>query len=184
MTNISIARLVPETKNLIYRGELVPVREKILSSILELPSNTVVYYDFSGIKAINHSGCDELIAKVMQELVELDSPKFLVVTNLSVDYEHSIEIDLALTRREIAVVHEVDRNKAEFLGKVTEAHREILQYVYENKRVTAREVADALNKKINLISTHLLTLFKTRLVRREEDLLSEGGRQYVYSSLI
>lgn len=170
-------------KNLIIRRELAPVRERILNEIEQLPTQSVVYYDFSDIHAINGSGSDELIAKVIDNLVQNEAPKFLILKNLSEEYEHANEIDSALKKRELAVVHCVEGDHTEFLGKVSEAHREILEIVYRDKVTTARDLADILDKKIALVSTQLAQLYKLRLIRREEDWLSEGGRQFRYMSL-
>jgi predicted transcriptional regulator len=51
-------------------------------------------------------------------------------------------------------------------------------------RITARDLADAEDLEINTSSTRLANLHKIQLVQRREEVLSEGGRQFVYESLL
>jgi predicted transcriptional regulator len=170
-------------KNLIVRRELAPVRERIIAQIEAGAAQSIFYLDMSDIEAINGSGTDEIIAKPVEHLISTEPPKFLVLTNLSVEFEHEMEMDNQLKRRDVAIVYCKGLGSVDFLGKVSDAHREILCIVYRDKAVTARDIADELDKKISLMSTQLASLYKARLIRREEDWLSEGGRQYRYMSL-
>ncbi|EMJ6444723.1 MULTISPECIES: MarR family transcriptional regulator [Bacillus] len=173
-----------DNKNLIIRSNLVPIREKIIAQISSADPNTVFYYDFTRIKGINTSGVDEIIVKVVQHIIKNEKDKYLFLCNLQEElYEHRFNINHPLNKLEIAVVEKTNENKVEFLGKVSDTHRELLNEVYNNKLVTARMLADKLDKKISLLSTHLNKLYTNRLIKRREELLPDGGRQYVYESI-
>ncbi|PFK43195.1 hypothetical protein COI93_10225 [Bacillus cereus] len=173
-----------DNKNLIIRNNLIPVKEKIIAQISLEDSNTVFYYDFTKIKGINTSGVDEIIAKVVKHITKNEKDKFLFLCNLQEElYEHRFNIDYSLNKLEIAIVEKTYEDKVNFLGKVSDTHRELLKEVYESKKVTARMLADKLDKKITLLSTHLNKLYTNRLIKRREELLPDGGRQYIYESI-
>lgn len=170
--------------HLLVRTALVPIREDIINRISQYPKGTIFFYDFSAVKGINTSGVDEIIAKVMKHLISNDQEKFLVITNLMEEmYEHRFNIDYSLSRLDVGVVEKMPDGKANFLGKVSESHRELLEMIYQEKHVTARGIADKTGKKLSLVSTHLNKLFSLRLISRREEQLLDGGRQFVYHSL-
>lgn len=172
-----------DNQNLIVRKKLIPIRERIISQIDSSPNGAIFTYDFSEVEGINGSGVDEIISKVVKHLLELED-KFLFIENLREDYyEHKFNIDGFLKNRSKIGIVEKSANGFDFLGDISQTQKELLCYVYENKQVTARDVADELDKKITLISTHLNTLYKKRLIQRVEESLIEGGRQFAYRSL-
>jgi predicted transcriptional regulator len=61
---------------------------------------------------------------------------------------------------------------------------EALRFVMARQEITARLLADETRVEISLASTKLLNLFKARLVQRASVRLPDGGRQYVYRSLL
>lgn len=168
-------------KNLISRNAIIPIREKAIKEIQNAPEYTTFYYDFSDIKAITGSGIDEIITKVMNHLIEHEANKYLYLKDLREDdYEHKYNIDGFLkSRSKIGIVTKT-HNEVDFLGDISKTYLEILNIVYNKKSVTARDVADILNKQINVASTHLTKLYKQRLIMRKESPLIEGGRQFIY----
>jgi predicted transcriptional regulator len=52
------------------------------------------------------------------------------------------------------------------------------------KEITARDLADDTHVEISLASPKLLNLFKARLVQRSSERLPDGGRQFIYRSLL
>jgi hypothetical protein len=173
-----------EGQHLIIRKNLIPFREQLVSKIISSPKNTIFYYDFSNIKGINTSGADEIIAKVMTHLIQNEEDKFMILTNLKEElYEHRFNIDYSLNRLDVGIVEKLPDGEANFIGKVSETHRELLHLIYKHKQVTARSIADEWDKKITLASTHLNKLHTLRFIKRQEEQLIDGGRQFVYESL-
>ncbi|MHC0038596.1 hypothetical protein [Pseudoneobacillus sp. C159] len=170
--------------NLLMRTKLTPIKDELLTLIKSYPSGTVFYYDFEEIQGINTSGVDELIAKVMKHLISNEEDKFLVLKNLKEEmYEHRFNIDYSLSRLDIGIVEMLPDGKAMFLGKVSDTHKELLELVYDNQKISARAITDLTGKKLSLVSTHLNKLHSLRLINRKEELLIDGGRQYIYQGL-
>ncbi|HDR7766551.1 winged helix-turn-helix transcriptional regulator [Bacillus paranthracis] len=181
---IKLELLVSNNPYLLVRQTLIPLKEEIINRIDQHSKGTIFFYDFSEIKGINTSCVDEIIAKVMKHLISSKEEKFLILTNLMEDmYEHRFNIDYSLSRLEVGIVEQMPDGEANFIGKISDSHRELLEMIYEQKRVTARAIADQTGKKLSLVSTHLNKLFSLRLINRREDQLLDGGRQFVYESL-
>lgn len=172
-----------DNQNLIVRKKLIPVRENIILQIDSSPKNTVFYYDFSKVEGINGSGVDEIISKVVKYLITTED-KFMFLDNLREDYyEHRYNIDSFLKNRAKIGIVERTQDGPNFLGDISDTQKELLNFVYQNRNTTARIIADEFGKKLSLVSTHLNTLYKGRLIRRVEENLEDGGRQFIYKSL-
>src|SRR5215475_9349982 len=63
------------------------------------------------------------------------------------------------------------------LGSLNPSLNEALQFVMQQKEITARDLTDDTKVEISLASTKLLNLFKARLVQRASERLPDGGRQ-------
>ncbi|WP_285396088.1 winged helix-turn-helix domain-containing protein [Lysinibacillus sp. fls2-241-R2A-57] len=163
---------------------MAPIKEEIINIISKAEVNTVFYYDFKDVQAINSSGVDEVISKIIRYLCEHEKDKYLYFINLNnKDHEHTYNIETTLSGTKLAIVERLSDGKANFIGDISGTHIKILESIYQFKKTTAREIADLLNKQPNLISTHLNTLYKQRLIKRVEEPLLEGGRQYIYESI-
>ncbi|WP_191703502.1 helix-turn-helix domain-containing protein [Solibacillus merdavium] len=179
--------LCPElisNKHLISRVKVAPIKDEILDIISKADIGTIFYYDFKDVQAINSSGVDEVISKVIRYLCDCENDKFLYFINLNNEvHEHTYNIETTLAGTKLAIVEKLSDGKANFIGDISGTHQKILEKVYLLKKTTAREVAELLNKQPNLMSTHLNSLYKQRLIRRVEEPLIEGGRQYIYQSI-
>lgn len=172
-----------DNQNLIVRKKLIPIRESIIAQIDSFPKGTIFCYDFSKIEGINGSGVDEMISKVMKHLMTVEE-KFLFIANLREDYyEHRYNIDSFLKNRSKIGIVEKNAEGFNFLGDISDTQKDLLNYIYSHKQVTARSIADEFGKKLSLISTHLNTLYKNRWIQRFEENLEDGGRQFIYISL-
>jgi hypothetical protein len=63
------------------------------------------------------------------------------------------------------------------LGSLNPYLNEALQFVMQQKAMTARDLADDTQVEISLASTKLFNLFKARLVQRSSERLPDGSRQ-------
>ena len=70
-----------------------------------------------------------------------------------------------------------------YSGSLNPYLNEALQFVMNQKEITARDLADDTRVEISLASTKLLNLFKARLVQRSSERLPDGGQQCIYRSL-
>lgn len=172
------------TVNLLYRPKLIPLRESLLEKMKSAPKGTIFYYDMSQVAGINASGADEVIAKPIQYLIESYKieDKYLILRNLSEEQDHIYNIALTLKEEGVTVVGEQD-GKIHIIGQLTDSLRDYLNVANEIGEVTARDIVERKDKKINLVSTQLNKLHEQRLLKRYETQLEEGGRQFVYRSL-
>ncbi|WP_019638933.1 ArsR family transcriptional regulator [Paenibacillus fonticola] len=185
MRLITLLREETDFIDLVGRRPTIPLKEYVIEQFAEAPGGTVFYFDLSEVREVNGSGIHEVIIKPMEWLNEnyKTHNKFLVIKNLSEDFDHYYNILLTCNEEKIAVIAESNGKHLVIGAKVGDALREVLDIVYERKLVSAREISEALDKKHTLISTHLVKLYEMRLVNRQEDFLLEGGRQFAYSSL-
>ncbi|MEK4143999.1 hypothetical protein [Paenibacillus sp. FSL L8-0333] len=173
-----------ETVNLLFRPKLIPIRERLMEQMKMASSGTVFYYDMNQVEGINGSGADELIVKPIREFMKhyKTDDKYLVLMNLSKEHDHIYNIDLTLKEEEVTVVGKQEDEVA-IMGNIGDSLKEILIIANELGEVTARDITDRLDKRLNLTSTQLNKLNEMRLLKRYEVQLEEGGRQYVYRSL-
>ncbi|MGI2295952.1 hypothetical protein [Paenibacillus sp. GXUN7292] len=173
-----------ETVNLLFRPKLMPIRESLMEQMSQAPVGTVFYYDMSQVEGINGSGTDEIIAKPIKEFIKhyKTEDKYLVLMNLNQEHDHIYNIDLTLKEENVTVVGK-QNNDIVIIGHIGDSLREILEIAHELGEVTARDIAERLDKKLNLTSTQLNKLNEMRLLKRYEVQLEEGGRQYIYRSL-
>lgn len=173
-----------ETVNLLFRPKLIPLRETLMKQMSIAEKGTVFYYDMSQVEGINGSGADEIIVKPVKYFIDnyKTDDKYLILMNLSEEHDHIYNIDLTLKEENVSVVGK-QKDKIVIIGNIGESLREILEIAHEFGEVTARDISDRLEKKLNLASTQLNKLNEMRLLKRYEVQLEEGGRQYIYRSL-
>ena len=106
--------------------------------------------------------------------------KYILLTGLNENQLENIEV--ALERKELAVIAEKREGKKFLLGSLNNYLRETLELIVKNGRITARELADMVKIEANTSGTRLLNLHKKRLViRRDEQ--RDGARVWIYETL-
>ncbi|ANN34453.1 hypothetical protein [Bacillus wiedmannii] len=175
--------------NLLHRRKLQHIKEYVMQQVTEAPKGTTFALDMSQVADINGSGADEIIGKTIKWLVDeqKEHGKYLFLENLSPDIEHDHEYNIhtSLNLEELCIVAKLNDGYRilGYLGGTRDSLKEILDFVYQNKETTAREVASSMEKKLNTASTQLSKLHALRLIKRMETQLQEGGRQFIYKSL-
>ncbi|WP_435165133.1 hypothetical protein [Paenibacillus glycanilyticus] len=171
-------------RNFLHRPSLKPLSNRILYEVKEAPRGTIFFYNMCDVEGINVSGVDEIIVKVlvwMKDNIQRHN-KFLFLDYLNEEYDHEYNIGSSLLGIKECVVVKKD-NTHLILGHLGKTLKEVVDIVYEKKSITARDLSDESGKKISLVSTQLSELFNLRLVNRNEVMLEEGGRQFIYQSL-
>ncbi len=177
-----------ELIKLLNRTQLKDFRESIMDKIKNASNHTVFVLDMAYIADTNGSGIDEVIAKplkwLINEFVENKAEKYIYLVNLSPEdeYDHAYNIESTLNIEQLCIIAK-EENSFSILGYLGGSLKQILEFVYRRKEVTARDVVDAFDKQLNTASTQLSKLYEKRLIAREEVQMSEGGRQFVYKSL-
>jgi hypothetical protein len=158
------------------------IRESIEARLEREPEGTVIALDFSHVGIIDFSCADEIISKLVARLQGLEyGDKYLTLHGLTPTHEENITV--ALERKKLAVLVSRADGSWRLLGNLNPYLNEALQFVMNQKEITARDLADETRVEISLASTKLLNLFKARLVQRSSERLPDGGRQFIYRSL-
>jgi hypothetical protein len=169
--------------NLVTRETGRSIREAIEARLEREPEGAVVAMDFSHVGIIDFSCADEIISKLVARLQSLEyGDKYLVLLGLTPTHEENIAV--ALERKKLAVLVGHADGSWRLLGSLNPYLNEALQIVMDQKEITARDLADGTQVEISLASTKLLNLFKARLVQRSSERLPDGGRQFIYRSLL
>ena len=169
--------------NLVTRETGRVIRESIEARLDREPEGMVVALDFSHVGIVDFSCADEVISKLIARLQGLEyGDKYVVLQGLTPTHEENIAV--ALERKKLAVLVSRPDGSWCLLGTLNPYLSEALQLVMQHKEITARDLADETHVDISLASTKLLNLFKARLVQRTSERLPDGGRQFIYRSLL
>jgi hypothetical protein len=170
------------TRNLVTWETGRSMHEAVELRLEREPEGTVVALDFSQVGIIDCSRANEIISKLVTRLQRLEyGDKYVVLHGLTPTHEENIAI--ALERKKLAVLASRADGSWRLLGSLNPYLNEALQFVMQQKEITARDLADDTQVEISLASTKLLNLFKARLVQRASERLPDGGRQFIYRSL-
>jgi hypothetical protein len=168
--------------NLVTRETGRDIRESIEARLEREPDGTVIALDFSHVGIIDFSCADEIISKLVARLQGLEyGDKYVILHGLTPTHEENITV--ALERKKLAVLVSRADGSWRLLGSLNPYLNEALQFVMNQREITARDLADETRVEISLASTKLLNLFKARLVQRSSERLPDGGRQFIYRSL-
>lgn len=171
-------------RNFLHRPSLQQLNSRIKSEISNASKGTVFFYDMSEVDGINVSGVDEIIVKVVLWMRDnaKTHDKYLFLDSLNLEYDHEYNIGSSLEGLKDCIMARKGADHL-LLGHLGKVLKEVLDIVYEKKKISARHLSDEYGKKLNLASTQLSELYNLRLIARDEVLLEEGGRQYIYRSL-
>jgi hypothetical protein len=169
--------------NLVTRETGVVIREKLERELTVDTDPTVTFLDFSGVGVVDYSCADEVIAKLISRLLSGEyGDKFIVLKGLSSNQMENIEV--ALERKKLAIFSLQEAGEWQVIGFLNNYLRKTLVSVMEKGSITLRELADEGGIGLNTGGTRLLNLYKKRLIWRSEEVSKEGGRQFVYKSLM
>lgn len=176
-------RLSNGSRNLVTRETGRQMRETLEERLQAEPEEAIVLLDFKAVGILDYSCADEIVAKLISRLNAGEyGNRYLLLRGLNATQKENIEV--ALERKRLAALLLKEDKSWEVLGILNNYLRETLEEVMREGRITARDLAEVEDLEINTSSTRLANLYKLQLVQRREELLSEGGRQFVYESLL
>lgn len=169
------------SRNVVTRQSGQVLRERIERGIEQERVGEVVALDFTGIGVIDYCCADEIVAKLVSRLLGGEyGDRYILLIGLN-EYQRE-NIAVALERKDLAVLAQIESGKKEVLGNLNNYLRKTLDLVVEKGNITAGELSKMLKLPANTSGTRLLNLHRKRLVRRRDD-LREGGRVWVYESI-
>jgi hypothetical protein len=167
---------------LVTRKKGETVREILTRRILMAPCDCILRIDFSDVTVLDYSFSDEAVGKLISRLVSGElGEKYVVLCGLKDDLRENI--DVALKQRNLAVIS-IFNDEWECIGIVKPHLFEVLKLINTDGYMTARELSEHLRIALNTSSNRLGDLFKLKLISRKETVIVNGGRQFVYKSLL
>lgn len=169
------------SKDLVTRPSGQEIRERLERDIAKEPNGSVVALDFSKIGIIDYSCADEIVTKLVSRLLAGEyGDKYLVLAGLNENQKENIEV--AIERRDLASIAEMRDGRRVVLGNLNNYLKDTLDFIIQKKKVTAKDLSDAKKVEANTSGTRLLNLHKKRLVKRIEEIRSDG-KVWVYELL-
>ena len=174
-------------KEMTGRSRGVKVRGLIEKILREEKGPLLVLLDFSGVRAIDFSWADEVVAKIISRLWSGEyGEKFLVLKGLNASQVENISV--ALERKRLAALL-TGSEGWRIIGSLNNYLAHTLNQVMEKRHLTLRQLSEEEGIGMNTSGTRLLNLYKKRLVVRVEGTAarpdeSHRGRQFVYQSLL
>ena len=167
---------------LVTRNRGKQVKEMISIRLQAEDDWSILLLDFSDVQVLDYSWADECIAKLTAEVnAELYGPKGILITNCTDDQAENISA--ALLQRNLTLLRQISSNWV-ILGELKEPLFSTLAFLNQKDKVTARDIADYFQLAINTASNRLSELYKRHLTLRYEEIMPNGGKQFMYHSLL
>ncbi len=169
------------SKDLVTRPSGEKIRQRIERDMGKEPEGAVVALDFSKIGIIDYSCADEIVTKLVSRLLSGEyGDRYLMLAGLNENQKENIEV--ALERKDLAVMAEMKNGDRLVLGNLNNYLKDTLDFIVKKKKVTSKELSDARKIEANTSGTRLLNLYKKRLVKRIEEVRTDG-KIWVYELL-
>jgi hypothetical protein len=171
-----------DVSHLVTRETGRAVRAVIARALEAMPAGDVMTLDFSGVGIVDFSCADECLAKLVTRLIAGEfGMKYLRLSGLGESQRENIQV--ALERKRLPALLVGPDDSWDCQGTVTPHLRETLRLVMTRRRMSARELAQLLALELTTASTRLGSLHRQRLVKRREQAIGEGGREFIYEGL-
>ncbi len=186
MVSYDLSKLLKEelgngSNDLVTRPSGQKIRERIERDIDKEPDGSVIALDFAKIGVIDYSCADEIVTKLVSRLLAGEyGDKYLLLSGLNENQKENIEV--AIERKDLATVAEMRGGGRVVLGNLNNYLKDTLDFIIRKKKATSRELSEAKKVEANTSGTRLLNLYKKRLVKRVEEMRSDG-KVWVYELL-
>jgi predicted HTH transcriptional regulator len=121
------------------------------------------------------------VAKLVSRLLSGEyGDKYIILTGLNENQKENIEV--ALERKELAVIANMRDGKQVLLGSLNNYLKETLNLIVKKSKITASELSKTMKLEANTSGTRLLNLHKKRLVKRIDE-IRNGGRVWIYEKI-
>ena len=169
------------SSDLVTRPSGQVIRTRIEKDMENEKDGEIIALDFSKIGIIDYSCADEVVAKLISRLLSGEyGDKYIILTGLNENQRENIEV--ALERKELAVMAQMKNGKKVLLGNLNNYLKETLNLILKKGKITASDLSEYLKLPANTSGTRLLNLHKKRVVRRIEEII-DGGRVWVYERI-
>jgi hypothetical protein len=169
------------SSDLVTRPSGQIIRNRVERDIQKEKDGEIISLDFSKIGIIDYSCADEIVAKLVSRLLSGEyGDKYIILTGLNENQKENIEV--ALERKELAVIAQMKDNKKILIGSLNNYLKETLNLIVKKSKITASELSKTMKLEANTSGTRLLNLHKKRLVKRIDE-IRNGGRVWIYEKI-
>jgi len=169
------------SSDLVTRPSGQVIRERVERDIQKEKDGEIIALDFSKVGIIDYSCADEIVAKLVSRLLSGEyGDKYIILTGLNENQKENIEV--ALERKELAVIANMRNGKQVLLGSLNNYLKETLNLIVKKSKITASELSKTMKLEANTSGTRLLNLHKKRLVKRIDE-NRNGGRVWIYEKI-
>ncbi len=171
------------------------VCQQIDNWLRELPADGVLTLNFDGLMMMDYSFADEAIGTIYTRLSAGEYPdRYVVLKGGHPDLLENVEV--SLKQRSVAALvlpseTTVQNLKSQVgsnwrcIGELPKHLTETLDVVMKNRKVTVRDVAEVLGiTSLTALNNRMYKLYQLRLIKRQEGVVPEGGRQYFYVAVV
>jgi DNA-binding transcriptional ArsR family regulator len=163
------------------RPEGSRIREEIIKKLESDAADIVLPLDFSKVKSIDFSFADEVLCRLLRRILSGDlGERFVVLEGLNDSSKESLY--MALKERELVCVFVKPSSEVEILGKISEELKNTYFAAVKKGKITTRDIFE-LDKMDNIsAASNRLTRLKEMglLTKAKDEVMTGGGRQYVY----
>lgn len=155
--------------NLVTRPTGAAVRIGIEHHLDEIGDKALAVLDFSHVGLLDFSCADEIVAKLLMQYVSVDIPRrevYFVFYGMSESHLEAIEV--VLERHSLALVTQLADGAAQLMGHVDGEERTTWEKIAELGCAVAADIADATGMAPEKAAQTLETLWRRRLVIRQE----------------
>ena len=155
--------------NLVTRPTGAAVRIGIEHHLDEIGDKALAVLDFSHVGLLDFSCADEIVAKLLMQYVSVDIPRREVYfVFYGMNESHLEAIEAVLERHDLALVTQLADGASRLMGTVDREQRTAWEKVCELGSARAAELADATGVPADKAELMLQTLWRRRLVIRQE----------------
>ncbi|HEU4879216.1 MAG TPA: hypothetical protein VFT21_07185 [Gemmatimonadaceae bacterium] len=155
--------------NLVTRPTGAAVRIGIEHHLDEIGDKALAVLDFSHVGLLDFSCADEIVAKLLMQYVSLDIPRREVYFVFYGMHEsHMDAIEAVLERHQLALITQLADGAPELMGIVEDEQRRAWEKICELGSARPADVANACGMPTDKAERTLDTLWRRRLVIRQE----------------
>ncbi len=155
--------------NLVTRPTGAAVRIGIEHHLDEIGDKALAVLDFSNVGLLDFSCADEIVAKLLMQYVSMDIPRrevYFVFYGMSESHIEAVET--VLERHGLALVTQLADGASQLMGTVDREQRTAWEKISELGSMRPCDLADAIGVPAASAELTLETLWRRRLVIREE----------------
>lgn len=167
---------LPEA-DLVTREIGIKAYEVLRDEVLRSELDGLVIFDFSDVFVMDSSFAGPSVLRIMDELIagQYDN-RYIALTNASESTRENIDLTIRGHGLKLAIPFWDKNAGIAFLGEIEPNLQYTFDVILERKSMTARDLADKEKISIGAASNRLKRLHDLRLIRRVEEVTSEGRR--------